>query len=431
MGEKKREKANSTKWSGFYRCDDLVPPLCDDDLNVTIGSVETLEGINVTYWRYTPSFLVPTKFPIVVINGGPGLPHNYVKPARNLACDGREVVMYDQAGTGASQLSPDQTKNAVELYPELFTIDYYAKIELPSLIQALGWKNFHILGTSWGTQIAFQFAVSTAIAHQDGKHESGLQSLIMNAPIADNSKFIEYQWDPVDGSIGSLPTYVQERLRYFNKTQAFGNGEYKFLQSGVLNKFNARLGVLVDCWTETVDAGISKLDLSSMIGDSDIFLPPLNATMRGWTVLPQLHKLHSIPVQLNYGTYDMVSPRLVADTATALTNNGDDSMVECHRLPRAAHSILLDAPDEAYPKIRDFLLRVEASSATGYAFQPHGDCPTSQISSSTALEPKDPSLLPSMIWVLVFVWSLAASFKVGLWVGAGQTVRQAGYEQVQ
>ena len=427
MGHNEKEQANSTKWSGFYLCDDLVPPLCDDDLTVTIGSVETLEGVNVTYWRYTPSLLIPTKFPIVVINGGPGLPHNYVKPTRNLACDGREVVLYDQAGTGASQLSPEQSENALELYPELFTIEYYANIELPSLIQALEWQKYHILGTSWGTQIAFQFAVSD----QDGKHKNGLQSLLMNAPIADNQKFIEYQWDPVDGSIGSLPTYVQERLEYFNRTQDFGNEEYQFLQSGVLNIFNARLGVLIDCWTETVDAGISTLDLSRMIGDSDIFLPPLNATMRGWSVLPQLHTLHSIPVQLNYGTYGMVSPRLVADTAAALSNGGDYSMVECHRLPRAAHSLLLDSPDEAYPKIRDFLLRVEVSSATGYAFQAHGECPTSQISSSPMpLEPKDPFIFSNMMWFLALVWSLAAAFKVGLWVGARQTARQTGYEQV-
>jgi len=174
-------------WPGYYRCDDLVPPLCDDTMKVTNGTVETLDGLFVTYWRYTPAILDAIKSPIVVINGGPGLPHNSEKPLRNLACDGREVVMYDQAGAGWSQLEEDQQENVDELYPELFTIDYYAGTELPAILEALAWAKYHIVAASWGTQIAFQFAVSTAHIHS---RRRGLQSLILNAPIADNHKFI-------------------------------------------------------------------------------------------------------------------------------------------------------------------------------------------------------------------------------------------------
>ena len=134
------------------RCDDLLPPKCDDDLSVSTGHVEPLPGLRVKYWRYTPSYLKKGAYPILVINGGPGLPHNYAKPTRSLACDGREVAMYDQAGTGASWL-PDGGS-----YPEIFDIRYYAQTELPALIEELGWTKFHIVASSWGTQIAFQFA---------------------------------------------------------------------------------------------------------------------------------------------------------------------------------------------------------------------------------------------------------------------------------
>jgi pimeloyl-ACP methyl ester carboxylesterase len=306
--------SSSSSWKGFYKCDDLVPPVCDDNLVVTTGSVETLRGLRVHYWRYTYTPSIPPssstknetpsstntmdnikedskKYPILVINGGPGLPHNYVKPTRNLACDWREVVMYDQLGSGASQIpiKRHQRDTAAELFPELFIIEYYAEIELPALIEALGWTKYHILGSSWGTQIAFQFAVASSSLdtnRSNNKSSSKLQSLILNAPIADNQKFIDYQWDPVDGSVGTLPIYIQERLQHFNDTRDFGNDEFQFLlQNLVMRNFNARLGVLVDCWTETEEAGISTLDLDLMTGATDIFHPNANVTLRGWSVL--------------------------------------------------------------------------------------------------------------------------------------------------
>ena len=196
------------EWSG-YRCDDLVPPLCDADLTVTTGRVHTLRDLSTHYWRYTPRRQLNNehkKFPIIVVNGGPGLPHNFAKPLRNLACDGREVILYDQAATGQSALPPDTS--ATDDYPEILELSFYAETELPKLIQHFGFPNYHVLGSSWGTEVAFQFAVTAAAKLQEQK----LQSLILNAPISDNRRFVRYQWDPVTGSVGTLPTFIQERL---------------------------------------------------------------------------------------------------------------------------------------------------------------------------------------------------------------------------
>ncbi|CAB9529253.1 Proline iminopeptidase [Seminavis robusta] len=369
---------HSDKWKGYFRCDDLVPPLCDDDLKVTNGTVETLKGVHVAYWRYTPSVLKPHKYPIVVINGGPGLPHNFIRPLRNLACDGREVVMYDQAGTGASALPGEddddddsEQEDVTKKYPELLTLDYYANTELPAIINALGAKRYHVLAESWGTMIAFEFAVSSS--SKQNKHiREGLQSLTMNAPIADNRKFIEYQWDLDDGTVGTLPTYTQERLKHYNDTQNFDSEEFQELEEVVMSMFNARIGVVVDCWIETEEAGISSIDYDPLTGTTDIFIPAPGVDLRGWTVLPELYKLKDIvPVQLNHGRYDMVRPRLVADTAAAL---GFDS-VECHLLPQAAHSILLDSPKEVFFYMEGFIQRVEMARQKNRRFQPNGTCP--------------------------------------------------------
>jgi pimeloyl-ACP methyl ester carboxylesterase len=422
--EKSKKKVEI--WPGYYRCDDLYPPLCDDELTITRGRVETLTGIFISYWRYTPNKLISTKFPIVVINGGPGLPHNYVEPSRSLAGDGREVVMYDQASTGESQLTPiDEGKTVYEVYPELFTIEYYAEIELPNLLLELGWMDYHVLGTSWGTQVAFQFAVPTAPTNDSiarNSNNEGLKSLILAAPIADNHKFVEYQWNPEYGSLVTLPTYIQERLNHFNRTRDFDSEEFEVLENIVNSNFNARLGIAV----ETEAAGISTLDLDRMMGRTDMFYPKFNVTLKNRTVLPQLHKFGDIlPIQLNYGKYDMVRPPLIADTANAIGG----SMVEYHLYRRAAHAMMLDEPHGIYQNIMDFLIRVEDTTTS---FHSNRACPSviSRPTTSSNMVGHAAMDYHLFLMVLFFLGSLLLAFKLGMWAGTKQNAERKGYEMV-
>ncbi len=45
--------------------------------------------------------------PVVVVHGGPGLPHDYLEPVSAVAGSGRRVVFYDQLGCGNSD-RPDE-----------------------------------------------------------------------------------------------------------------------------------------------------------------------------------------------------------------------------------------------------------------------------------------------------------------------------------
>ena len=478
MGRHHDDDDNNSNWKGYFKCDEMIPPLCDDDLTVTVGRVETLKGLNVTYWRYTPSSILEQqsqrhrhdhprgsssslaetktssnhqKFPIIVINGGPGLPHDFVKPTRNLACDGREIVMYDQAGTGASQWDQQDNSNGDDdgdaslKYPQLLTLEYYTQVELPALLRALQWDKYHILAESWGTQIAFAFATTSSKSNNNIDINQGLQSLLLNAPIADNHKFIEYQWDPNYGSIGKMPTYLQMQLLHFNATQDFDNPEFEQLQEMVESEFNARLGVAVDCWLDTEAAGIASIDYDPLSGPTDMFYPPPGTALRGWSVLDQLRQLSDrVPVQLNYGGYDMVSPLLIADTAAAIGG----SAVECHEVAQSAHAILLDAPETVYPYMRDFLQRVEEfvqdnNIRRGQApFKSNGSCPV--LRDGILYYENNQSDIPAnkmhhwivvgnrtILLALVFAVTSAVSYWVGIKVGSRRNKKYTGrYEQV-
>jgi len=66
----------------------MTPELCDN-LQVTKGTFTTHKDLKVHYWRYASPNLDKEKFPVVIINGGPGMPHDYDLPLRQLACRGQ------------------------------------------------------------------------------------------------------------------------------------------------------------------------------------------------------------------------------------------------------------------------------------------------------------------------------------------------------
>ena len=87
-----------------------------------------------------------TKTPLLLLHGGPGAPSYSLKPLAALA-DERPVVFYDQLGGGRSPAPADSS---------LWTIDRFVR-ELADVRQALGLKQVHLLGISWGTILALEY----------------------------------------------------------------------------------------------------------------------------------------------------------------------------------------------------------------------------------------------------------------------------------
>ena len=87
--------------------------------------------------------------PLVALHGGPGSTHNYFAPLERLAGDGRAVVLYDQIGCGNSD-RPQDIDWSVQVFLD----------ELATLRDQLGLERIHLLGTSWGGQLALEHALS-------------------------------------------------------------------------------------------------------------------------------------------------------------------------------------------------------------------------------------------------------------------------------
>src|SRR5215207_8505176 len=78
---------------------------------------------------------------VFCLNGGPGLPCDYLREAHSCLIDhGYKVVAFDQLGTGASDRPNDNS---------LWTIKRYVE-ETETVRQALNLGRVHLLGHSWG-----------------------------------------------------------------------------------------------------------------------------------------------------------------------------------------------------------------------------------------------------------------------------------------
>lgn len=91
---------------------------------------------------------VGTGDPIIVVHGGPGLDHGYLRPGLDVLATSHMLVYYDQRGTGRSDFPLDSA--SINLAAFVSDID--------DLRQVLGYDRVTVLGHSFGGLIALAYA---------------------------------------------------------------------------------------------------------------------------------------------------------------------------------------------------------------------------------------------------------------------------------
>lgn len=152
----------------------------------------------------------PAQRPLVVLHGGPGIPHDYLLPLVDLANDYHtSVIFYDQVGCGRSTHLPEK-KNDTEFWtPELFLS------ELDNLLTHLGIQDdYDILGQSWGEMLGALHAI---------RQPMGLKNLIIANSPADMGSWVA----AADRLRLGLPANVQETLTRCEREGTTENAEYE------------------------------------------------------------------------------------------------------------------------------------------------------------------------------------------------------------
>ena len=347
--DRRKKEDNFKQWT----CDELTPDLCDD-LEIETGSI-MIRSIPVKYWRYkqkkslggtniddnTSSSQSPP-LPIICLHGGPGYTHNYILPLKQLACRGREVIFYDQAGCGESTLRKGKSVST-EKFPHLLDPAYYSEEELPALIQHWKLDKYHVLGHSWGTILAQLFALNAKDTN------TGMQSLILSGPISDSQAYIEAQWEEKEGNLASLPPFVQSRIRALEEEGAYESKEYGAINDVLTTFFTARTAPAPDCLTSAV-AGLNEEVYVGMQGPSEF---SMSGALADFNVTGRLHDEINVPVLLTHGVYDTMRPSIVKTMEKEL------KYAERVVFPHSGHVSMIDDTEMMNDVVSDFVTRVE------------------------------------------------------------------------
>ena len=272
----------------------------------------------------------PGKSPVLVLHGGPGVPHDYLEPLEALARTGRRVVFYDQLGCGRSDRPHDPSLWSVALFVE----------ELAAVRGALGLDRVHLLGQSWGGMLAMEAALAG---------HAGLVSLVL----ADAPASMVLWAEETGRQRGELPPEVREVL---SKHEEAGTTEAAEYQEAVM-LFTRRHVCRLDPFPECLDRSFRQMGEDSevyrtMNGPSEFHVV---GRLRGWDVTERLGSLR-VPTLVLGGRHDEATPAVTGAVHRAIPGS------EWRIFEESSHMPHVEEPERFLSVVGDFLGRAETRS---------------------------------------------------------------------
>ncbi len=273
--------------------------------------------------------------PLVLVPGGPGLPHDYLEPLELLAGAKRRVILYDQAGCGRSGTLSDPAQYSLAFFVE----------ELDALRLALGLERFHLWGTGWGASVALEYALA---------HPEALRSLVINGTgpsMADNVADLHELLadpDPDDDLLPSLSSRTRRLLREHRDACENTDPDYQAAALEFMQRHFCRLDPWPPCLLATL-RGLGRELCQAMFGPNS-FYP--SGPLLAWDIGERLGQL-DLPVLVTGGAHDDVAPGSVEAVAAAIPG-----ALWC-LFPRSSATPFLEEAERYRVVVGDFLAQVE------------------------------------------------------------------------
>ncbi len=265
---------------------------------------------------------------VFCLNGGPGLPCDYLREAHSCLIDkGYRVVAFDQLGTGASDRPTDAS---------LWTIGRYVE-ETETVRKALGLGRVHMLGHSWGGWLAIDYALT---------YPENLQTLILEDTVADMPHLIS-ELERLRAALGP------ETVAMMQKHEAQGTYNHPEYQAAV-TILNYRHVCRLPEWPAPVRRSLDDWNMGpyeTMQGPNEFLYI---GNLKDWNRIPDLPGV-TTPVLITTGEHDELTPACALRMKLALPN------AELKVFANASHMPFYENPHDYYPALVDFLSRHRAS----------------------------------------------------------------------
>ena len=218
---------------------------------------------------------------LLCVNGGPGLPCDYLRESHSWVSDhGFRVVAFDQLGTGASDRPDD---------PDLWSISRYVE-ELETVRRALDLGRVHLLGQSWGGWLSVEYGVT---------YPEHLQTIHLANTCADMPHLVS-ELDRLRAALG--PETVAMMLHH----EASGTLEHPEYQAAI-TILNYRHVCRLAEWPSPVQRSLEHWNMKlyqTMQGPNEFLY---TGNLKDWNRVADLHRI-TCPTLITVGKYDEITP---------------------------------------------------------------------------------------------------------------------------
>jgi proline iminopeptidase len=262
--------------------------------------------------------------PLLALHGGPGFTHEYLRSLEALA-DTRPVVFYDQLGCGRSDRPRD---------PSLWTVER-SVAELQAVRDALGLTRMHLLGHSWGSMLATEYALG---------RPAGILTLTLASPCISITRWIQ----DADRLKQGLPEEVQRTIDEHERIGSTACLEYAAATLVYYRRHVCRMNP----WPlelEKAYAGVGNEVYETMWGPSEF---TVTGPLRTFDRSDRLHEI-DIPTLFTCGRYDEATPETVAWYQRQLPG------AELAVFEESAHLAPLEERERYQAVVREWMAREE------------------------------------------------------------------------
>ena len=288
---------------------------------------DSVETVVVNQYRVVTYSFGTSENVLLCLNGGPGLPCDYLRDAHSWLRDkGYRVVTFDQLGTGASDRPDD---------PSLWTIARYVE-EVETVRRMLNLGRVHLLGHSWGGWLAIDYALT---------YPQNLHSLILADTVADMPHLVQ-ELNRLRAALGS------ETVSMMQKHEAEGSLDHPEYVAAI-TILNHRHVCRLPEWPAPVTRSLNDWNMGpyvTMQGPNEFLY---TGNLKDWSRIQDLPAL-DLPVLIVHGEHDELTPACGLRMKTAIA--GAEMLV----VRNASHMPFYENPEAYFPPLLDFLSRASA-----------------------------------------------------------------------
>lgn len=278
--------------------------------------------------------------PLILLHGGPGFLHNYLKSLSHFhTAHKRTVIFYDQIGCGKSTRLKEK-----RLDREFWTVDLFIA-EFNNLLSHLEISEYDLLGHSWGGMLGSEIAIRAG-----SDSSTGLRHLIISNSPASMKLWVS----ACDEWRAMLPKEIEEVLQKYEASEDYDAKPYQDAVLEFYKRHMCRVGnsngvdPFPDAFMES-DRAVAEDNTVyfTMNGPSEF---TVIGNLKEWSVIGRLENIKAPTLVIN-GEYDEARAICVEPFAKEIKD------AEWKTIADASHCSHIEKTEEYCQMVVDWLSR--------------------------------------------------------------------------